>query len=234
MQNFAYLIAIIVTLAPIWCFFYVLRKDQRKEMLEVSSFIGLVSIATCYLWWTQDWWSPDNITGTRVGIEDFLIGFFAGGIMTSGYEIILRLYDNIDAKLSMFGRLHALCILSFLTIICAVLYWGLGLPSALACFVALVFSGIYTLIVRFDLWKVSIGSGFVTLIAIVPFYAFLVAFSPQWVDATYPFEVLTGIRIYNVPIEEFIFWFLSGLVFGPFYEILHGFKELKVKSVGRP
>lgn len=50
--------------------------------------IGSVSLLSSYYWWTKDWWLPHNITGTKVGIEDFIMGFTAGGIMTVAYEVI--------------------------------------------------------------------------------------------------------------------------------------------------
>jgi hypothetical protein len=64
---------------PIWLVFLLWRKDQQHEMLKVGFLVGVLSVITCYLWWIQDWWSPQNITGTKIGVEDFLIGFFAGG-----------------------------------------------------------------------------------------------------------------------------------------------------------
>jgi hypothetical protein len=200
-------------------------------MLEVSLLVGILSVLTSYIWWTQDWWIPKTITNTRIGFEDFLIGFFAGGVMSSGYEIVLKLRDSTDAKFSAIGKIHAYITLFLLSIICSTLYWGLGLPSAFACFVSLLVAAVYIVAVRPDLWKVSIGSGLVMIFAAVPFYVSLVIFFPTWIEVTYPFEVLTGVRMYNVPIEEFIFWFLSGLVFGPFYEVLRGFRELKMKSI---
>jgi hypothetical protein len=147
--------------------------------------------------------------------------------MSSGYEIMRKLYDVPDLYFKKIGKTHAFLILTALAFICSLLFWGLGLPSAFACFAAIAFAGVYILIIRFDLWRISLGSGLVTLFCLLPFYIFLITLAPEWIIATYPFDVLTGLRIYGVPIEEFIFWFLSGTVFGPFYEVMNGFREYR-------
>src|SRR3989344_9364457 len=87
--EFVYLVAL-TPFCLLWIFIFLKRKDLRKEMLVMSTMIGLMSAATSYYWWTVDWWQPLTITGTRVGIEDFILGFASGGIMVTIYETVFR------------------------------------------------------------------------------------------------------------------------------------------------
>ena len=61
------------------------------------------------------------------------------------------------------------------------------------------------------------------LVVSISFYIIPVLFSREWIHHTYSF-VLSGIRLVNIPIEEFIFWFLGGAFWGPFYEFWQGKK----------
>jgi uncharacterized membrane protein len=76
--------------------------------------------------------------------------------------------------------------------------------------------------VRKDLVMTSLLSGVLMALVSFPSYLLVVLISPNWIDHTYLWWGLSGTRFIGVPIEEFIFWFLSGLVFGPFYEYWQG------------
>ena len=195
-------------------------------MLQMGLLVGLLSMVTSYLWWTTDWWQPVTFTGTRVGIEDFLMGFFAGGIMSSGYEIVFRWFDVKDNRKSENFIKQSNLILICLALITAFLFWFLDFRSAASCFIAMILTIFYTVCIRPDLKNIVIGSAITMFLCCLPFYIILAIFFPNWIVATYPFDVWTGYRIYNIPIEEFIFWFLAGAVFGPFYEVRRGFREV--------
>ena len=77
MDGFVYLLSLLPILL-LWSVIFRIRPDERNEMLVVGIFLGVVSVVSSYIWWTNDWWRPETITGTRVGIEDFILGFFPG------------------------------------------------------------------------------------------------------------------------------------------------------------
>ena len=72
--KYAYLVGTIVFFIP-WLILFLMRKDLRREMLIGSVSIAIVSFLTSLFLFTVDWWHPETITGTRVGIEDLLLGF---------------------------------------------------------------------------------------------------------------------------------------------------------------
>ena len=223
--EFVYLVAL-TPFCLLWIFIFLKRKDLRKEMLVMSTMIGLMSAATSYYWWTVDWWQPLTITGTRVGIEDFILGFASGGIMVTIYETVFRrsvykrkLHHHIS------GGLTILFLLAQTTMW---LFYVIGLTSFWASTVAMLLAASVMIYIRRDLIACSLLSGVLMVVSSIPVYLIIIFISPEWLDHTY-LSGLSGIRIENIPIEEFIFWFLSGLVFGPFYEYWQGERLRAIK-----
>ncbi len=217
-DRFVYLVALI-PFCLIWALIFSIRKDLRKEMLFMSTIIGILSLLSSYYWWTVDWWRPLTITGTRVGIEDFIMGFTSGGITASLYEVVFKrgLYKR---------KLHhhagaGFTILLFLSQTIMWLFWGVGLTSFWASTISMMLTALIIMVVRKDLILTSFLSGVLMVLISFSFYLTILFISPQWVNQTY-LSGLSGIRIINIPIEEFIFWFLFGLVFGPLYEYWQG------------
>ncbi len=210
----------------IWLAIFLVRKDTRHEMVVMSLLLGFISVVTAYYWWTQDWWHPATITGTRVGIEDFLVGFGSGGIMAVIYEVVFkrRLYKR-SAQQHRSGGLTILFALAFFT---SWFFWGVGLTSFWASTFAMILSALLLYYLRRDLFFNSLISGALMALISLPFYYSILVFVPNWVSTTYDFAHLSGILITGIPVEEIIFWFLAGMVFGPFYEYWQGERLRKV------
>lgn len=85
--QYAYLIGNLSILLPVWSLLFYFRKDLQREMLGVSLFAGLAGPLSEF-WYLQDYWRPETFTGTLIGVEDFLFGFFIGGIGAVIYEEI--------------------------------------------------------------------------------------------------------------------------------------------------
>ncbi len=213
--EWVYLIACLPFIL-VWAFLFFRRKDLRGEMLFTGILIGLMSVATAYYWWTIDWWHPATITGTRVGVEDFVIGFFTGGIMAAAYEVLFRkrLY-KAKAKAHHLGGLTLLLLLGCLT---SWLFWGVGISSFYASSIAMIIVATILFWDRRDLIIDGLLSGALMAFVSLSFYITIILISPDWIQQTYHWDGLSGILIRGVPIEEFIFWFLAGVLFGPFYE----------------
>jgi len=213
--KYAYLIGTIIFLIP-WIILFLFRKDYRKEMIFMSFGIGIGSIVTAYLWWTIDWWRPETITNTRVGIEDFLMGFSNGGIAAVLYEgvfkkrLLKRVKETNDRE-----TLNLCLILFFIT---AFLFWGLNITSFWASTIAMVAAAIYILFTRRDLFLNALASGILMATVSLPFYYILIWLFPAFVHKTWLFEYLSRITVTGIPIEDLIFYFLFGFIIGPLYE----------------
>jgi len=225
-DKYVYLIALI-PFCIIWTSLYSSRKDLRKEMFSISVLIGVISVLTSYFWWTKDWWKPQNITGTIVGIEDFIMGFTSGGIMSIAYNYLLKNgYSEYRTKQRFFS---AILLMIFMVFLMFYLLLITGLTSFWSCVTTLMATILFLDYSRKDLLFDSLISGVSMMFISMLFYLVILLLSNTWVDNTY-LQGLSGIRFVNIPIEEFVFWFLAGMWIGPFYEYVYGKKLEDIKE----
>lgn len=216
--QYGYLIGVAGLFVP-WVILYFLRRDLRKQMLIMSFLIGLVSAGSAYFWWTVDWWHPQTITHTKVGIEDFLAGFTSGGIMSVLYETIF------SKKYYWFGNttyLKGKWILVLLFLLTSFLFWFVGTSSFWSAIISMSFVALVELYLRRDLIVQALftGAGMAVITSFF-FYYPIILLLPNWVSITYDSQ-LSGLAITGIPIEEIIFWFLAGILWGPFYKYWKG------------
>ena len=223
--NFVYLIATLPFVVIWGCMFFI-RKDLRQEMLVMSFIIGTASVLTSYHWWTSDWWRPLTITGTRVGFEDFIIGFTSGGIMSSAYEFFFK--KALYQKVKTFNHLGLITLMG-LVFLTELLIKSFNVTTFYASSIAMMVVGIVMMTLRKDLLQNAFISALLMTGISVLFYATILCISPEWIQKTY-LPTLSGITIIGVPAEEFVFWFLAGFLFGPFYEYWKGAKLRAIKK----
>lgn len=223
--HYTYFVWTIVFFIP-WIILFLLRKDLRKEIIVMSVLVALGSVFTAYLWWTVDWWHPQTITGTRVGIEDFLLGFSNGGIAVVIYEELFkkRLYRR---KKDHSHNIGAAVIAIFFLFVIAVLFYLLHFTSFLASSFAMLLVTGCLVFFRKDLILTSFLNGILMTLVVFPMYYFLMIFSPGWIASTWLFQHLSGILITGIPLEDLAFYFLLGLCAAPFYEYWQGLRLRK-------
>jgi hypothetical protein len=199
----------------VWTILFLWRKDVRKEMLGMSIFFGIAGLIVEAIY-IQDWWRPLTITGTLIGIEDFLFGFVIGGIAAVIYEEVFKKKlkrtkkKNTEFKSKYFGLL--------LPIIFVVSIYVFNLNTFIASILAFGIPTIIIYITRKDLIKDSLLSGALVLGVSIIVYTILELITPGWVNAFWYFKNVPNIIILNVPIDDFIWYFLAGAFIGPFYE----------------
>lgn len=221
-DKFVYLIALI-PFCIIWLFLFLKRKDLRKEIFFTSVLIGVLSVLTSYFWWTKDWWRPLTITGTLVGIEDFIMGFASGGTMSVVYDFLSgKTYSKRETQKHF---LPIIMLVFFMVCLMFYLLLVIGLTSFWSCVITLTLTILFIDYSRKDLFFDSLISGVSMLLISITFYLVILLLSSTWVGNTY-LQGLSGFRIWTIPIEEFVFWFLAGMWVGPFYEYTFG-KRLK-------
>lgn len=213
-HKYAYLVATLLFFIP-WTFLIIKRKDLRKEIITMGILFAFMSLATAYFW-TLDWWKPITITGTRIGIEDFILGIGNGGVAAVMYEWVFKktLYKS-RSKPHNVGTV-VLILFSFLIIVTLIYYFRL--TSFFACITALIIASAILMFLRRDLLVSSFTNGLLTVALVLPVYYILILFSPGIVDRTYFKDTLSGIRLTGIPIEEIIFYFCFGFFAAPLYE----------------
>lgn len=211
-----------------WFVIFFLRPDERKEIVMMSFGIGALSVVTAYHWWTIDWWHPATILGTTVGVEDFIMGFFSGGIIASSYELFCKKQSYRSVHAPFHEQLSILAALAFTT---GYLFWFWEFSSFWSTSIALILASLWMFAQRRDLLFAGfVAGGVMALISFLFFYLPIILISPEWAARTYLFEHLSGYALLGIPIEEFVFWFFAGLVFGPWYEYIFGQRQRKISK----
>lgn len=196
----------------------------------MGTIAAIGSFATAYFW-TIDWWRPQTITGTRIGIEDFILGISNGGIAAVVYEEVFR------KRLYRRDKRHDKGILFLVVLTCLLflfLFQSLRLNSFEACIGALVVFCVILIVIRKDLFFSSFINGFLMILIALPVYYAMMLLSPGVIEKTYLLDKLSGIRITGIPIEEIIFYYVFGFMVTLLYEYWQGLgirKEPVKKSI---
>ncbi len=221
--KYAYISGCLIFLS-IWALLFWHRKDLRREMLVMSLIFAFGSLLSAHFW-LRDWWRPATITGTSVGIEDFILGFSNGGIATVLYAEIFR------KKLYKVRGEHLLHLIAFSLISYGVFYvsiYQFQSSSFAACILTiLLYSGLM-LYLRRNLFLSCLASGFLMLMVAAPVYFILKLMSPGALNYTYIFKMYPDIHLFGIPVQEFIFYFFFGFMVPLVYEYWHG---LEIRSL---
>jgi hypothetical protein len=216
--KYAYLIGISFW-ALLWLVMFLLRKDLRKEILFMSLVAGPVAPIAQILWFYEDYWRPEytfpiELAGVLIGIEEYLFAFFMGGVACVSYEVIFQ-------KKAQYGprRTKDTFIILLITLLCASFFkYILNLNSIWATTLPMFISSLIMIFWDKDLVPDLLLSGLSMAIITLFLYWILIQiypliFSKFWLDG-----VFTGINIINIPIEELLWFIITGAFTGILYE----------------
>lgn len=212
----------------IWLFLYSSRKDLRTEIMYISLLFGFGGIV-CEFVYTQDWWQPITLMSTRVGIEDFLIGFAIGGVATALYEEIY--HKRFSKKCVAKCRLAPHHFLLSFALLFLLLFYVLKLASVYATIFAYLICIFYMLRKRNDLISNAITSGLFMLIFGIGIYWLLFFLDPDYFQKYWFLRDNWYSQLYmGIPIAEYIWYFLTGAFIGPLYVFIKGIRLAKVRA----
>jgi len=207
-------------LLVVWLVLFFWRRDVRKEMSVISCVFGFAGIISQFIY-VNDWWHPQYITNTPVGIEDFIFGFATAGIASVIYEEVFKKRIRIreigkkkglqeDKSIFLLGLLLSLIFLTS--------FYSLKIGSFYSSILAFTIPMFYVWLKRKDLIVDSLASGF--LLMLVSFLAFIIPelITPGWVQSAWYMENFSGIIVLNAPLEDVLWFFLAGAFIGPLYE----------------
>ena len=171
--------------------------------------------------YTLDWWAPLTITGTVVGIEDVLFGFVCGGIATVVYEEIFKKRIKIR-KVSKIRRkqenLNLFVILGLTAFLFLVPFYLLNLNSFQSTIICLAIPTLIIWAKRRDLIVDSLATGIILVLVTSIVYTLLNFLTPGWISAFWYFRNVPHILLLNIPLDDFVWYFLIGAFVGPLYE----------------
>jgi len=217
--------------AVVWCCFFFLRKDLKKELC-------MVTLLSAPLGYTDplyyDYWRPEFFFPifSRAGLESLLWAGLVSGVGAVSYELLAKRRTYQARQLSP-GWMGRAWLAVSATSAVLILYIGtrlLGLNSAYVSICGFLVMTIVIVVWRRDLLRDALMSGVaLATITLLVYQVWLVlypsAFSDYW-----QVQNLSGIFIVRVPIEELAYTFAWGTVIGPFYEFIEGFRLRKLTA----
>jgi len=212
--QFSYLVGSVLFLI-IWLILFWLRKDLRQQMLFVSIIFLIIGPFVQFVY-TIDWWKPLTITGTLIGIEDFIFAFSIAGIASVIYEEFFKKKTKSKKKKEN--------IKSFILLLglAAVLFFGTFYAFKIHSFYSSIISlFVPTLVIlwqRSDLIKDSLFSGILMVLLSIVCFSIIDIFMPAVIQNFWYFHNLSGIMILSAPLEDVVWFFFVGMFIGPLYE----------------
>lgn len=223
-------------LALIWLILFKRWKNLRKEMffssvlypLILTPLFFIVKGLSCFwdvTWrYVPDYFNPDTlfnlsrITG-GFAIEDLLFMFFAGGIISIVYEIIFKKTPKKAHKKKYILSI----VIFFITYIFITFIFKF---NPIYNLIISSFIGFLVLIIqRNDLIQPSIYGGLAfTIFYLIAGIIFILIF-PDTMFNFWTFSNISRITVFNFPIEELLYAFSFGLMWGPMYEYLKGYRD---------
>lgn len=221
--QYSYLIAGLILLI-LWFILFFLRKDIRKGMLMISLIFGFIGLIVEFVY-VQDWWTPSTITGTNIGIEDFIFGFAFSGIAAVIYAVIFR-KKVVMKRFSKNKELKKNSGFILIVLFSLALFFGsfylLNLNSFYSSLVALLLPAIIIWIRRKDLIISSLISGLLLMIVAFLIFILISYITPEWIYSIWSFENISKIIILTSPLEDIIWAFLAGVFICSLYGYWQG------------
>ena len=228
--QYTYFVGDLILLA-VWLLLFLWRKDIRKEMLYLSPFFGIIGLLTEH-YYIRDWWKPLTITGTPIGIEDFLFGFGIGGLAAVIYEEIFKKKARIR-KVNKIKEKQRNLNIGLLIGLMALIFVGtisiLNFNTFEASLSALLIPTLIIYIKRKDLIIDSLATAVVITLLSILGYSILNLISPGFIEEFWLFQNIGKILVFRIPLEEIIWFFLIGAFIGPLYEYWKEGKLINVK-----
>jgi len=223
-QNTSYLWGITLLL-PLWLYGFIKYKGSRNEMLRSGLIFGVGSILIGYFYATKDYWNPPYIFNNVLHFEDFLYGFFFGGLASEIFEIILGKKSIKRTKKPHKKFVIVALIITIATFVICVNI--LKLNSIVAHILPPMIIGLICIVYRRDFIVPAILSGLFLLIITFAWQSLIMLFYPEVISNIWYVQNLSGVLISGIPLEELIFGFSLGFGASCFYELLMGYEYTK-------
>ena len=229
----AYAIGLFIILI-LWLFFFIRRKDLRKEMLTMGALTVIWTTFSAIFYFNDfinDYWRPEYLGISGAGEIFKKFGIKAGGIEDVIFWFLLNsiaavIYEEILGKRHLKkGRKKGLkFLLLFPTVIfisyTLVHFFGF-INIIYAEFLAYTVLALIVWIYRKDLIFHSVISG----VFFLAYYFIFIQLFPGVIHSWWILNKASGIFLMGIPLEEILWAFFTGLWVGPAYEFLMGLKD---------
>ena len=231
MQRYAYVLGVLL-LSPLFFVIFFRRKDLRVEMLVNGILGGLVAFATAQHFLGK-YWSPITLFNLNNSIEDFIFGFLLCSESAGIYSFILRKhYENIHPWNAIKANIFKVLITFLVTPILFILLEQFNKlnPIYNSMISTIIPLGIITLIKR-SLLKILVFTGLFIFLYTITFYLiFNILFSGIIAD-WWNLNNISGILLFGIPIEELIWFTLTGMFSSVLFKFVLDIKYIETKNI---
>lgn len=219
LESTFYLWSVLI-IFPLWLFIFMKKPRSRKEMLIVGIVFGIAGILIGKFYALQDYWHPSYILSQKLNIEDFFYGFLFGGIASEIYEFLFK-YEDSDRRLhKKTGLIITFTLVTAVTFL--LLVDKLNINSIWAHIIPPFIVGMWVVLVRRDLAKPAFINGLLVLLLVIGWFNVIKIILPNSFDMFWNSDVLLGIYLLGIPVEELLFAFSLGFGASFFYETIMG------------
>ena len=206
-----------------WIALYLASRRMRPVMLRASFATAAFGLTEPIF--VPAYWLPPSLfdLAQRTGfdIESVIFSFAIGGVGVVLYSALTRTHlapvpaEKQSEPLHRFHR-FAVLVPAFTFVPLALLPWNV----IYATIVALILGSVASVICRPSLVRKTLTGGAIFLGLYAVFMVGLVLFAPGYIAQVWNLPALSGVLVYDIPIEEFLFGAAFGLYWSGVYEHL--------------
>lgn len=222
----------------VWVGLYLMTPARRAQMVRTS--LWTMPLGLTEPLFVPEYWNPptlfDLAQRTGFDFESLIFTFAIGGIGTVLYEAIVPVRRTVMTHAERGHprhRYHGLALISPVLVF-GVLMVGTTWNPIYAGSLAMFVGAITSLLCRPDLKaKIWIGGG-VFLLLYFAFFQLLDLAFPGYVERVWTLSVLSGVLVWGVPLEEYLFAVTFGMMWSSVYEHMSWQKVVPVSREGQP
>ena len=220
--HYVWLIWASAFLVP-WIALYRGNAPMRRVMLRASLATGTFGLTEPLF--VPSYWRPPSLFDlaqrTRFDIESFIFSFAIGGVGVVLYNVLTRTHLvplPAATQSEPLHRFHAIAlfgpVIAFVPLV--FLPWNAIYPAI----IALASGSVASVVCRPSLMKRTLVSGMLFLGFYAVFMAGLTLSAPGYIEQVWNLPALSGVLVYDIPLEEFLFGAAFGLYWSGVYEHL--------------
>ncbi len=203
----------------VWLVILFLNKNDRKEQF-LMSLAGALLGPFVQIMHLTDWWAPKFLFANNPHIEDIIFGFAVGGIVAVAYNVffVKKYAHTRNSQNPSHYYIILLVILSMFALFG--LFYFFNIHSFWSSIISCSIMFLFVAIKRHDLIVTMFVSGIIIMILAWPAYIIGLQMNPNWIESEWALTQLSGLRFFEIPVEEFIWFFFVGLGASAIYELV--------------